>query len=123
MIQSGRFDLCQLQYNLIQQGATAHALPAAGGRGMGITVMRPLAAGAFAQIVRTLAPGWETADDANAIALRFLLSDRRIHTINTGMRWRHEVEANVRLVDGFEPTCDLADLPRSVGQRYRRAST
>jgi hypothetical protein len=35
--------------------------------------------------------------------LKYLLSDRRIHLINLGMRWEHEVATNSQLVDAFEP--------------------
>lgn len=43
--------------------------------------------------------------------LKYLLSDRRIHLINLGMRWEHEVATNSQVVDDFEPPY----LPLALG--------
>ncbi len=120
MMRSERFDMCQLQYNLIQQAAAQHALPTAAAMGLGVAVMRPLASGAWGELTRALAFPWDNDEQACRVALRFLLSDSRVHVINAGMRFVHEVQANVRWINNDEPTFDVAQLPRSVGQRYRR---
>jgi predicted aldo/keto reductase-like oxidoreductase len=120
MITSGCFDMCQLQYNLINQAAAYYALPAAQEHDLGVTVMRPLTSGALFDIVTNLAPEWHEQRSVYEGALKFLLSASRIHMVNTGMRWRREVEMNVAIVDAFEPSMDIADLARSVSKRYRK---
>lgn len=120
MITSAAFDLCQLQYNIINQAAAYYALPAAQAHDLGVTVMRPLTSGALAYITAAIAPEWHNSDTVYEVALRFLLSDSRVHMINTGMRWRAEVEKNVAVVNAFEPTVDMADIPTSVSKRYRK---
>ena len=92
MMHSGRFDVCQLQYNLIQQAPAHHALP----------------------------PAWHCQENVNRVALEFLLSDPRVHVVNAGMRWRKEVEASVRWVNEYESAFDVVKLPRSVDQRSRQ---
>ncbi len=119
LIASGQFDTCQLQYNLMNQASASTSIPAAQQQDMGITVMRPLTSGALLDVVQAIAPKWHEHHDVYEVALAFVLSDSRIHMVNTGMRWRHEVERNVAFVNNFEPTVDFAHLRRSVNKRYR----
>jgi hypothetical protein len=36
------------------------------------------------------------------------------------MHWCHEGEMNAEIVEAFESAIDFAELPRSVGKRYRK---
>ena len=54
----------------------------------------------------------EAAHDIYEAALKFVLSDSRVHAGIVGMRWPHEVEQNIKLIDHWEPKVDIADIPR-----------
>ena len=114
LIETGLFDMVQVRYNIIFQGISSGAIEAATKRGMGITVMRPMASGQFARIVEALEPRWVAAADPYDVALKFVLSDSRIHMANVGMRFPEEVARNARIVGEFEPTLDIATLPRTM---------
>jgi aryl-alcohol dehydrogenase-like predicted oxidoreductase len=118
LIASGRFDQMQVRYNLIFQSAAHHVLDQARERGMGVTVMRPLTSGIFQRLVPHLAPRWAEVHDLNEVALKFVLSDSRIHVANVGMRWPEEVARNVALAESFVPEFDIADLPRGTAAVY-----
>ena len=70
---------------------------------MGVTVMRPLTSGIFQRLVPHLAPQWRRSHDVNEVALKFVLSDSRVHVANVGMRWPEEVAKNVACVESFVP--------------------
>jgi aryl-alcohol dehydrogenase-like predicted oxidoreductase len=118
LIASGRFDVVQLRYNLIYQGAALHALPEAHAAGMGIAVMRPMTSGILQREVRLLEPTREIAK-VYELALKFVLADSRVHVANVGMRWPHEVDRNVDLVEAFTPPADMAEMPRLTAGIYR----
>ena len=48
-----------------------------------------------------------------------MLSDSRVHTGIVGMRWPHEVDQNVRLLEGWEPPTDFASMPRLTFAVYQ----
>jgi aryl-alcohol dehydrogenase-like predicted oxidoreductase len=118
LIASGAFDVVQLRYNLIYQAAALHALDEARDAGLGVAVMRPMTSGILQRILRFLKPEW-SADEIYAVALRFVLSDSRVHVANVGMRWPAEVDRNVDLAEAFRPVADFADLPRLTAGIYR----
>ncbi|MGH2355194.1 MAG: aldo/keto reductase [Chloroflexota bacterium] len=122
LIASGQFDVAQLRYNLIYQGAALHALNEARDQRMGVAVMRPLTSGILQRALRFLKPEWPE-QDVYALALKYVLADSRVHVANVGMRWPHEVEANVALASSFMPPqgFDVAGLPRMTAQVYRVA--
>jgi len=68
--------------------------------------------------VSYLAPRWQEAHDLYEVALKFALSDSRVHAANVGMRWPEEVAKNVALVESFRPEFDMADLPRGTAAIY-----
>jgi aryl-alcohol dehydrogenase-like predicted oxidoreductase len=117
LIASGRFDVVQLRYNLIYQGAALHALPEASAAGMGVAVMRPLTSGILQREVAVLEPGREIAK-VYELALKFVLADSRVHVANVGMRWPAEVDRNADLVEAFEPPADMAEMPRLTAGIY-----
>ncbi len=119
LIETGRFDTVQLNYSLIEQAASRHALEWAAARDMGVTVMRPLGAGLLDRLLPAIAPEWLAACAPAEVCLRFLLADSRVHTIKVGMRSEAEIAANVAVVESFRPTVDVAALPRSVGAAAR----
>ena len=53
------------------------------------------------------------------IALKFVLSDSRVTAGIVGMRFPHEVDQNVKLVEGFNPTEDFATMPRLTFEVYK----
>ena len=118
LIASGRFDVVQLRYNLIYQGAALHALNEARQAAMGVAVMRPMTSGILQRIASCIAPQW-TARDIYDVALKFVLSDSRVHVANVGMRWPEEVMRNVRLAESFTPPFDMAQLPRLTAEIYK----
>jgi aryl-alcohol dehydrogenase-like predicted oxidoreductase len=118
LIASGQFDVVQLRYNLIYQGAALHALNEARDAGLGVAVMRPMTSGILQRTLRFLKPGWPT-EEVYAVALKFVLADSRVHVANVGMRWPQEVDRNVDLVESFVPPLDVADLPRLTAEIYR----
>lgn len=118
LIASGQFDVVQLRYNLIYQGAALHALNEARDAGLGVAVMRPMTSGILQRTLRFLKPEWPT-EEIFEVALKFVLSDSRVHVANVGMRWPDEVDRNVSLAEGFAPPFDAADLPRLTAGIYK----
>lgn len=119
LIASGVFDMLQVRYNLIYQSAAEHVLSEARVQDMGVTVMRPLTSGIFQRLASYLAPHWQEAHDLYEVALKFVLSDSRVHLPNVGMRWPEEVQKNVALVEAFRPEFDMAELPRGTAAIYQ----
>jgi aryl-alcohol dehydrogenase-like predicted oxidoreductase len=118
LIASGQFDLIQVRYNLIYQSASEHVLEEARAADMGVAVMRPLTSGVLQRLARYLAPHWRE-DELYEIALKFVLSDSRVHVANVGMRWPEEVAKNVAVAESFRPAFDMADLPRGTAAIYK----
>jgi aryl-alcohol dehydrogenase-like predicted oxidoreductase len=119
LIESDMFDMMQVRYNFIYQGISPRAIELATEKGMGITVMRPMASSQMHLILEHLEPRWIEKGADYAVCLKFVLADSRIHMANVGMRWPDEVRQNVELVNGFEPTLDIAAMPRSMLGMYR----
>lgn len=119
LIASGRFDTAQMNYNLIYQSAARHALNAARAADLGVSTMRTMTSGIFQRLATYIAPEWQAASDLYEVALRFVLSDSRVHTANVGMRWPAEVARNVAFVEKFHPEFDIAHLPRMTAEIYR----
>ncbi len=118
LVATGRFACVQVRYNLIYQGAALHVLNDARQAKLGVSVMRPMTSGMLQRIARHVAPQWSEEEICEA-ALRFVLSDSRVHVANVGMRFPEEVARNVRLLETFAPDFDMADLPRLTAGIYR----
>jgi aryl-alcohol dehydrogenase-like predicted oxidoreductase len=119
LIATGLFDVVQVRYNLIYQSAALHVLSEASDADMGVAVMRPMTSGILQRLVTYLAPQWHEAHDLYDVALKFVLSDSRVHIANVGMRWPAEVEKNVALASSFQPPFDMVDLPRMTAKIYQ----
>ncbi len=118
-IACGRFDVMQVRYNLIYQSAALHVLDDAQRAGLGVSAMRPLTSGIFQRLAGYLAPEWQAARDLSEVALKYVLSDSRVHVANVGMRWPEEVARNAALAESFQPPFDMARLPRLTAEIYR----
>jgi aryl-alcohol dehydrogenase-like predicted oxidoreductase len=116
LIGLGRFDMVQLRYNLIYQSAALHALGEAREADMGVATMRTMTSGIAQRLLSHIAPAWRDVED---VALKFVLSDSRVHAAIVGMRWPHEVLHNVRLAESWKPELDVAELPRWTAEIYR----
>jgi aryl-alcohol dehydrogenase-like predicted oxidoreductase len=119
LIASGAFDVMQVRYNLIYQSAALHALNDAKAADMGVAVMRPMTSGILQRIAEYVAPEWQAAHDLYDASLKFVLSDSRVHVANVGMRWPEEVARNVAMIGSFQPTFDMAELPRFTADIYK----
>lgn len=117
------FDVYQVAYNFIYQHAAKHFLIDAQKAGVGVVTMRTMTSGIFQRAARYLAPEWQEARDLFRVCLEFVLSDSRVHSAIVGMRWPHEVDLNVELVEKFEPAFDFAQLPRMTADVYRAQDT
>lgn len=112
-------DVYQLAYNLIYQSAARHILNEARDAGVGVVTMRTMTSGIFQRTARLIAPEWDAAHNLYRASLEFVLADSRVHAPIVGMRWPHEVDLNIELVDNFRPDYDLAELPRMTAQVYQ----
>ena len=118
LIDTGLFDVAQINYNLIYQNPALHFLDIAKEKNLGVAVMRPMTSGIFQRLLEHLAPHLLKTEDIYALCLKFLLSDSRVHMLNVGARWPEEVERNVRFLEEFTPEFDIAELPRFTGKIY-----
>lgn len=115
----GEFDVFQIAYNIIYQSASRHFLVEAAKANAGVVTMRTMTSGVFQRAAQYLAPEWQDARDLYEVALKFVLSDSRVHSALVGMRWPHEVDRNARIADEWEPSIDLAALPRLTVDVYK----
>ena len=112
-------EVYQIAYNLIYQAAARHFLIEAAKANVGVVTMRTMTSGVFQREVSFLAPEWQVARDLYEVALKFVLSDSRVHAGIVGMRFPHEVDQNLRLLEDWEPPVDFASLPRLTFEVYR----
>jgi aryl-alcohol dehydrogenase-like predicted oxidoreductase len=103
LIESGLFDVAEMQCDVSDEGAALRVLDACHRKGMGVSIIKPLASSTIKNLVGALDSDWAGSSKVRECCLKYLLSDRRIHLINLGMRWEHEVVTNTRLVSDFEP--------------------
>jgi predicted aldo/keto reductase-like oxidoreductase len=109
LISSGGFDQCMLSYGYIPRGynqvfsarmvelrnacvAKAHEL------GMGIAAMKVVGGGVLGAWSGFVVPGFnkKRLKELPAAAIRYVLSDERIHILTIGMRLQEEVDANIK---------------------------
>jgi len=115
LIETGRFDVVQLQYNLLFQHPYDHrrgtgAMFALEAQGMGIVTMRSTTSGILQRWIQMANPA-NTFDYTPAI-IQFQLSNPLIDVALVGMRSVARVEANVALVDDVAGRMDLDEVPR-----------
>jgi len=106
-LETGLFDVIQIKYNIIHQGAWHNALKWAAEFDVGVVTMRPLTSGIFQKLMRWARPDIEQLVDLNALALTFILSDPRVSTAIVGARRVSEIDANNALSDATDRRIDL----------------
>jgi aryl-alcohol dehydrogenase-like predicted oxidoreductase len=111
-------EVYQIAYNIIYQAAARHFLIEAAKVNAGVVTMRTMTSGIFQREAQFLAPEWQSAHDLYEVALKFVLSDSRVHAGIVGMRWPSEVERNIRLLENWEPPADFASMPRLTFEVY-----
>lgn len=112
-IESGRFDVIQLCYNLLFQHPAEQTRPfgsmfEAEAQRMGIVTMRTVTSGLLQRWIQWANPG-NTFDYTPAL-LQFVLSNPLVDVALVGMREAEVVEANVRIVENLEGRIDIEAL-------------
>jgi aryl-alcohol dehydrogenase-like predicted oxidoreductase len=111
-------EVYQIAYNFIYQAASRHFLIEAAKVNAGVVSMRTMTSGILQREVGFLAPQIQQKD-LYELALKFVLSDSRIHAGIVGMRWPTEVAQNVKLIEGWTPPIDFATMPRLTFEVYK----
>jgi aryl-alcohol dehydrogenase-like predicted oxidoreductase len=106
-LDTGLFDVIQIKYNVIYQGAWHNAMRWAQEANVGVVTMRPLTSGIFQKLMRAAWPAIDEHVDLNELALNFVLSDPRVSTAIVGARRTSEIDANNALSDAVQKRFDL----------------
>jgi len=101
LIESGPFQVAQLQCGNGEHGAASKILDACHRKGLGISVVKSLDPDALKRIVAALEPS-RRARRVGECCFKYLLGDRRVHMINVGMRWEHEVAQNAMMFSNLD---------------------
>jgi aryl-alcohol dehydrogenase-like predicted oxidoreductase len=114
-IDSGRFDVMQISYNLLHQHPAEWTRPfgslfEARDAGVGVVTMRTLTSGIFQKWVNTVRP--DDDFDYTSSLLQFVLSNPMVNVALVGMRTVDEVESNVATVNDLSGRVDHKELHR-----------
>jgi aryl-alcohol dehydrogenase-like predicted oxidoreductase len=112
-------EVYQIAYNFIYQAAARHFLIEAAKVNAGVVSMRTMTSGILQLEASFLAPEWQDAHDLYDVALKFVLSDSRVHAGILGVRWPEEVEKNVLVAETWVPPIDFATMPRLTFEVYK----
>jgi uncharacterized protein len=112
-IDSGRFDVMQLCYNLLYQHPAEQTRPfgsifEAEAQRMGVVTMRTVTSGLFQRWVQWVNP--ENTFDYTPALLQFVLSNPLVDVALVGMRDAATVEMNVRIAEDLAGRIDIAAL-------------
>jgi len=116
MVETGRFDVLQVCYNLVSQGSADHSRACRGiaavaeRHAMGIASMRTTTCGFIQRLLAAEFPEAATAERVTRIAIEFVLSTPEIDVALVGMRDRREVEANAAIAADAGARYDLEAL-------------
>ncbi len=103
LIATGAFDIVQIRFNVLHQGAYDNILPEAARAGLGIVVMRSATSGLLPKLLRAASAEGAAAFEARCslaeLAINFVLSAPQVSVALVGMRRREEADANARLSD------------------------
>ena len=102
-------EVYQIAYNIIYQAASRHFLIEAAKVNTAVVTMRTMTSGVFQREASFIAPEWQSARDLYEVALKFVLSDSRVHAGIIGMRWPEEVEHNLDVARRVGPARRLRD--------------
>ena len=113
LVSSRRFDIMQVQYNLMFQhpyeaGFKTGSIYQAREAGLGIIVMRTLTSGLFQKWIRAVNP--ENTFNYNPALLQYVLSNPLVDTALVGMRGAAEVRENAGVCDDLSGRLDLDAL-------------
>lgn len=113
LITSGGFDQCMLAYGYLPRGLDQvfsprmmslreQCLAAAHKRKMGIVAMKVIGGGILGAWSGHVVPTFDKKrlNRLPGAAMRCVLSDKRVHILNIGMRLRAEIDANVKTLAG-----------------------
>ncbi len=116
LVGSGRFDVLQVCYNLIYQGACDHQrrpaagiIPQARELGMGILTMRSATSGFLQRLLAGTSPGPGSAA-VTRLAIQFVLSTPQVDVALVGMSSVDEVHTNAAIADDLAGRLDLGAL-------------
>lgn len=114
-IESGRFEMMQVQYNLLFQHPYSPDRPfgcmiAAKDAGMGVVTMRSLTSGVFQRWMSAIRP--DDHFDYSAALMQFTLSNPLIDVALAGMRTPDEVDRNMAVLNDKSGRIDLEELHR-----------
>jgi aryl-alcohol dehydrogenase-like predicted oxidoreductase len=116
-IACGRFDMLQIEYNLLFQhpydpSFKIGSLYQAEEAGLGISVMRTMTSGIFQKWIRQVNPT-DTFDYGPAL-LQFVLSNPLVDTALIGMRDAAQVEQNAAVADDLTGRIDINEMHRRL---------
>ncbi len=103
LIETGQFDVAEMQCDGSDTGEASTLLDACDKQGVGVSINKSLGSETLQTLVSQLDSECTGISKVRECCLKYLLSDRRVHLINLGMRWEHEVATNSQLIDDFEP--------------------
>ncbi len=115
LIDSGGFDVLQMAYSVIYQGACDYqrapfgVIPRARARGMGILTMRTATSGVLQRLLRVEFPELDPAR-ITRLAIRFALSTPEVDSALVGMTTPEEVRANAALARDPGSRLDLRHI-------------
>jgi len=112
LIATGAFDVMQIRYNVMYQGACDFinergAMREAEAQQMGIVIMRPMTSGIFQRLMKRAFPQLSEAD-LGAFLLNYVLSNPLVDVAIIGMRRAEEVDRNNAVSDDTAARLDLA---------------
>jgi predicted aldo/keto reductase-like oxidoreductase len=114
LIATGAFDVMQIRYNFMYQGACDFinergAMREAEAQNMGIVIMRPMTSGIFQRLMKRAFPQLSEAD-LGAFLLNYVLSNPFVDVAIIGMRRIAEVDCNNAISDNTAMRLDLAKV-------------
>lgn len=115
LIETGAFDVMQIQYNVTFQHPydpekQAGVMFEAEAQNMGIVIMRTFTGGTFIRWMNHIAPGVEKQVDIPKALLSFVLSNPLVDVALADMRRVEWVEANCATCDDLDSRVDLDTL-------------
>jgi len=119
LLRTGRYDVIEIQYNVLYQAACDHQRKPTGiavlakSLGMGVTAMRPATSGLLQRIMWSVFPELDSSR-MTALAINYVLSTPEIDCAVVGMRSVAEVRENAALASNTASRFDL----RALHERY-----
>jgi predicted aldo/keto reductase-like oxidoreductase len=136
-IATGGFDQCLIEHSYVRKGLTTRhsvemsewkemALSKAAELGMGVVAMKCLGATVFSHNAKNLVPDYdpEKRKLLPAAAIRWVLSDKRIHILNIGVSMPEDFDKNIEILSGnLELTPQDQFLLAEFGKRAYEAES